>query len=180
MLTHVIIRTPTLRDETAFLQAVLRSRALHRGWVSPSSTSEQFRKLLERRRGDTHQVLLVWLRMPRALVGVINLSEIVRASFQSAYLGYYAFEPYAGKGLMREGMALAIAHAFDKIRLHRLEANIQPNNMRSKSLVHSLGFRHEGFSPRYLKIGGRWRDHERWALLAEDWAAFKRTKEPER
>jgi ribosomal-protein-alanine N-acetyltransferase len=70
---------------------------------------------------------------------------------------------------MREGITLVIAHAFNDLKLHRLEANIQPANLRSKGIVKSLGFEQEGFSKRYLKIGGRWRDHERWALLAEEW-----------
>jgi ribosomal-protein-alanine N-acetyltransferase len=62
-----------------------------------------------------------------------------------------------------------VTHAFDTMKLHRLEANIQPANARSKALVKRLGFRREGMSPRYLKINGRWRDHERWAILSEDW-----------
>jgi ribosomal-protein-alanine N-acetyltransferase len=99
---------------------------------------------------------------------VVNISEIVRGIFQSAYLGYYAFEPLAGHGLMRQGLGRVIDHAFDKMRLHRLEANIQPQNRRSIRLVRSLGFRREGLSRRYLRIAGHWRDHERWALLAED------------
>jgi [ribosomal protein S5]-alanine N-acetyltransferase len=103
------------------------------------------------------------------IAGVVNVSEIVRGSFQSAYLGYFAFEPFAGRGFLRSGLSLVIAHCFGELRLHRLEANIQPNNARSIALVKSLGFRMEGFSPRYLKIGGRWRDHERWALLSENW-----------
>ena len=70
--------------------------------------------------------------------------------------------------LMTEAVRLAAAHAFGVLGLHRLEANIQPENLRSIALVKRLGFRLEGFSPRYLRIGGEWRDHERWALLAEE------------
>ena len=103
------------------------------------------------------------------LAGVVNVNEIVRYSFQSAYLGYYAFTPHAACGFMREGLQLVIERAFDELRLHRLEANIQPANVRSIALVRSLGFRNEGLSRRYLKISGRWRDHERWALLVDDW-----------
>jgi ribosomal-protein-alanine N-acetyltransferase len=103
------------------------------------------------------------------LAGVINVSEIVRGSFQSAYLGYYAFSPHDGRGYMFQGLRAVIRDAFVVHRLHRLEANIQPVNGRSRSLVRGLGFRREGYSPRYLTISGRWRDHERWALTIEDW-----------
>ena len=103
------------------------------------------------------------------LTGVINLNEIVRGLFQSAYLGYYAFTPFAGEGYMTEGLTLVLDQAFGPLGLNRLEANIQPRNKSSSRLVSRLGFRLEGFSPRYLKIGGRWRDHERWAVLADEW-----------
>jgi ribosomal-protein-alanine N-acetyltransferase len=126
-------------------------------WIR--ATEPRRRRLLVRRRTDD------------AIVGVVNLNEIVRGSFQSAYLGYYAFRPHAGQGYMTEGLALVLRHAFRGLGLHRLEANIQPGNWRSRDLVRRLGFRKEGFSPRYLKIGGRWRDHERWAIVREAWAA---------
>ena len=95
--------------------------------------------------------------------------EIVRGDFQGAYIGYYLFVPHTGKGYMLEGLRLVLERAFRELALHRVEANIQPGNVRSLRLVKRLGFRREGFSPRYLKIGGRWRDHERWALLVEEW-----------
>jgi ribosomal-protein-alanine N-acetyltransferase len=72
---------------------------------------------------------------------------------------------------MREGVQLAIRRCFRELGLHRLEANIQPANRRSIELVASLGFRNEGLALRFAKVAGRWRDHERWALLADEWRA---------
>jgi ribosomal-protein-alanine N-acetyltransferase len=72
---------------------------------------------------------------------------------------------------MTEGLRLVLRDAFDRIRLHRVEANVQPGNVRSIALVERIGFRREGYSPRYLKIGGRWRDHVRYAILAEEFSA---------
>jgi [ribosomal protein S5]-alanine N-acetyltransferase len=152
-----------------FLAAVRASRKLHHPWVQAPSTPARFRKALARWQGaKTHAAFFV-LQGRRDLVGVVNVSEIVRGSFQSAYLGYYAFEPLAGQGLMQEGLSQVITRAFRKMKLHRLEANIQPSNTRSIRLVRRLGFRREGYSPRYLKVAGRWRDHERWAILSENW-----------
>ena len=107
------------------------------------------------------------------LTGVFELSEITRGILQSAYLGFYAMVTHEGQGYMQEGLQLVLRHAFRGLRLHRVEANIQPANKRSITLVKRGGFRKEGLSRRYLKIGGRWRDHERWALLYEDWRALR-------
>ena len=166
---RVSIREGKLEDEAPFLAAVERSRALHHPWVQPPHTPDAFRDYLSKRQDSRGASFFIWLEEPRELVGVVNLDEIVHGCFRSAYLGYYAFRPYAGRGLMKAGLAKVITHAFDAIRLHRLEANIQPGNRPSKALVKKLGFHREGLSPRYLKINGRWRDHERWAILSEDW-----------
>lgn len=103
------------------------------------------------------------------MVGVFDLSQIYYGIMQSGYLGYYAFAPYARRGYMRDGLQLMLRYAFRSLRLHRVESNIQPANKRSIALVRRAGFVREGYSHRYLKIYGRWRDHERWALLVEDW-----------
>lgn len=167
--SRVSIRPGVLADEEEFLAAVTRSRALHHPWVQAPATSDAFRDYISKRQDARSAVFFVGLNDPRALVGVVNVSEIVHGAFRSAYLGYYAFVPHAGHGLMKEGLGQVIAHAFTVMKLHRLEANIQPENHASKALVKKLGFRREGLSPRYLKINGRWRDHERWAILSEDW-----------
>jgi [ribosomal protein S5]-alanine N-acetyltransferase len=125
---------------------------------------------LERISSDSHRGFLIVHREAGTVVGVINLNNLIRCAFQNAFLGYYCFLPHARQGLMHEGMLLVLQHAFGELKLHRLEANIQPGNSASIALVRKCGFVREGLSRRYLKICGRWADHERWALLAE---AFK-------
>lgn len=168
---EVSIRAPTVRDRRRFLLGVRRSAMLHRGWVAPPRTAAAYRQHLQRFASDDHESFLVVHSTSSELAGVINISHVVRASFQSAYLGYYAFSGFEGRGLMRQGMLLVLRYAFRNLRLHRVEANIQPRNVASRRLLVRLGFTREGYSKRYLKIGGRWRDHERWALLAEDFAS---------
>jgi [ribosomal protein S5]-alanine N-acetyltransferase len=169
----VYLEPPSMRRSADFIDAVARSRRLHGRWSSPPSTPEQYRKFVERARKTSNESRLVCTR-EGDLAGVINISEIVRGVFCSGYLGYYAFVPYDGCGYMRAGLAAVIRLAFHGYGLHRLEANIQPENSRSIALVQSLGFEREGYSPRYLKIGGRWRDHERWAIRSESWLAMRK------
>jgi len=168
MAERVFIRPGVLADEEQFLAAVEQSRALHHPWVQAPATSSAFRHYLGQRVAPRGAAFFVWQK-PDRLVGAINLDEIVRGCFHSAYLGYYAFEPFEGRGFMKQGLSQVVTHAFRRMKLHRLEANIQPGNTASKALVRKLGFRREGLSPRYLKINGRWRDHERWAMISEDW-----------
>jgi len=103
------------------------------------------------------------------IVGSVEISRIARGNFQSAYLGYRIAAGQRRQGYMAEALQLALRHAFRTLKLHRVEANIEPGNEASIALVQRAGFTREGFSRRYLKHGGRWRDHERWALLREDW-----------
>lgn len=162
------LRAPTARDGRRFLALVRASKKLHGAWVSAPATPEAFRDYLARTRKVDREAFLVCRREDDEIVGVINISQIFHGSFRSAYLGFYAFAPHAGDGYMTEGLGLVLRHAFGPMKLHRLEANIQPANGPSIALVKRCGFRLEGFSPRYLMLGGRWRDHERWAILAEE------------
>jgi [ribosomal protein S5]-alanine N-acetyltransferase len=156
-------------DREPFLAMVRESRELHRPWAFPPERGDQFAELLARSaREDVLCLLVRPLEAPRDIAGVFTISQIVRGLFQSAYLGYYAAAAYAGRGYMREALELVLDHAFDALGLHRLEANIQPGNASSIALARGAGFRLEGFSPRYLLIGGQWRDHERYAITAEE------------
>jgi ribosomal-protein-alanine N-acetyltransferase len=130
-------------------------------------TEAQKQKYLARLASECHYGLLVVRREDKLLAGVINLNNVVRGSFQSAALGYYAFSPFERQGHMEEGMLLVIRLAFTQLKLHRLEANVQPDNRASIALLRKCGFVREGFSRRFLKVGGHWRDHERWAILKD-------------
>jgi ribosomal-protein-alanine N-acetyltransferase len=164
-----IIERPSRQRQEEFLKAVARSRTLHLHWVSPPQTVEAFATYLTRLQQPAY--VGYWVRTPsNELAGVININEIVRGTFCSGYLGYYAFVPHNGCGYMTRGLRTVVSQAFRTLRLHRLEANIQPENEFSRRLIQRLGFRQEGVSSRYLKVAGRWRDHERWALTVEEWS----------
>jgi len=163
---RVYLRRPSPSDETGFLAAARASGALHRPWASPPATPAAFGDYLRRMERDENAAFLVCRRDTDTIAGAIEITNIVLGRFRSGYLGYYAFSGHERRGFMREGLLLVIAEAFNGLGLHRLEANIQPGNAASIALVRSCGFSKEGYSPRYLRIGGRWRDHERWAILA--------------
>jgi ribosomal-protein-alanine N-acetyltransferase len=166
MKSPIYLRQPGSEDRGAFLEAVRHSKPLHRPWISAPATSLEFHAYLKKMAEPANHAYLVCRRDTDQIAGVINLTNVIMGAFHSGYLGYYAFAGQERCGYMREGLKAVVAHAFRTLRLHRLEANIQPDNRASLALARTCGFRREGYSPRYLKIGGRWRDHELWAILA--------------
>ncbi len=165
---RVYLRTPSARDERTFLRLARASKRLHRTFVFAPATPKAFRDYLARMRKRDAKAFLVCRKDDDAIVGVFNISVILRGPLRTAFLGYWAFAGTEGRGYMTEGLGLVLRHAFGPMKLHRLEANIQPNNPRSSALAKRAGFRLEGYSLRYIKIAGRWRDHERWAITAEE------------
>ena len=125
--------------------------------------------MLARSQRDDTDTVLVCDVVAGAPMGLISLSNLVSGAFRSATLGYWIGERHAGRGLMGEALDLYLRRAFETLGLHRVEANVRPENTPSRALVRGRGFFLEGYSPRYLEIDGRWCDHERWALLAEEW-----------
>jgi [ribosomal protein S5]-alanine N-acetyltransferase len=174
--TRIFLREPTTNDRDEIIARNRASRALHRGWVTPPTDAGGFARWMARSRRANVKTLLVRRFDDGTIVGVFVLSEIVRGLFRSAYLGYYVMQPFAGAGFMSEAMPLVLRHAFTSLKLHRVEANVQPENAASIALVKRSGFRLEGFSPRYLKVAGRWRDHQRWAILIDDWQLLRRRR----
>lgn len=105
------------------------------------------------------------------LVGHVNLGNIVRRAFASAYAGYWVDHRVAGRGVIPTALALAVDHAFGPGGLHRIEVNIRPENVPSRRVVEKLGFREEAYHQRYMHIDGGWRDHLGYAMTSEEVAA---------
>ncbi|AFZ30765.1 GCN5-related N-acetyltransferase [Gloeocapsa sp. PCC 7428] len=169
MSLRVFIRRPTAEDYQGLLSLHQRSQDFHFPWVFPPLNEQECKDYINRCQNEDFEGLLICHSTNNKIIGVANLSQIFYRAFQNAYLGYYVDVNFAGQGFMSEGVRLAIDYAFYTLGLHRVEANIQPENTASINLVKRLRFTKEGFSQRYLKINGEWRDHERWALTFEDW-----------
>ena len=165
----VYLRPPTADDEDEFLVLMQNSQGFHQPWASAPTDTTRFATYLSDAGRSDFEAMLVCRRTDNAILGFFNLSQIVRRTLESAFLGYAVGHRFAGRGYMRAGLELVLRRGFLVLGLHRIEANIQPDNIASIALARGAGFRREGFSPRYLKIGGQWRDHERWAVLIEDW-----------
>ncbi len=163
------MRYPKKLDAADFIEKGKKSKNFHKGLVSPPSDIKSFEEYIAKNNSDSNENLLICLKNSDEIIGVINFSQIFYGGFKNAYLGYYLFQEFSGKGFMTEALKLALKFAFQRLKLHRLEANIQPHNLTSKNLVMRCGFSMEGFSPKYLKINGKWCDHERWAIIKEDW-----------
>lgn len=165
----VTLAPVSAQDCDAFVAAVLASRDLHHPWINPADSTVRFQEWLQHLRRDDQEAYLIRHQTCGELVGYISVGNIVRRAFRSAHLGYGAFSSHAGRGLMAQGLSAVVDAAFLDLGLHRLEANIQPDNAASLALVRKLGFQREGYSPGYLMVDSAWRDHERWAIRTEIW-----------
>ena len=165
----VFLRQPTAEDFAEYVRLAKQSEKFHRGLMKMAKTREEFDAFLRRSEQETNECFLICRNEDRAIAGMINLSQIFRGSFQNAYLGYGLGVKFTGQGLITEAIKLILKYAFTDLRLHRVEANVQPHNTTSIAVLQKTNFTKEGFSRKYLKVGGRWRDHERWAIIAEDY-----------
>jgi len=146
-----------------------RSKYHFRGVVQPTYDREAFKGLLKESQSEATEFFFIIRVADDELIGTIALSQIFRKRFQNAYLGYLLGAGFTGSGYMTEAVRLILRFAFRELKLHRIEANVQPDNEPSRAVLRRCGFSMEGYSQKYLKIGGRWRDHERWAIIRENW-----------
>jgi len=177
-------------DVAPYRRAVRASRGRLAQW-NPVDPDDLVRHL--QRQSRDRRTFLIHALTPEGdhdIVGKINVTDVVRGRFESAAMGYDAYDPYAGRGLFSEGLRLVLDLAFAPesdggMGLHRVEATVQPGNVRSAGLLRSLGFAREGFSPRLLWLPGpdgveAWRDHDSYVMRREGWPSLRYPTAPGR
>lgn len=160
----LILQPVGRKDAAELIEGNIASKHYHAPWMRNFTDQAGFDEWFCNLQSSASQSLIAREAKSGGITGVFTFSQIFMKAFCNAYLGYYGMVQFAGHGFMTEGLKRAVSYGFEEIGLHRIEANIQPDNLRSITLVQRAGFRKEGFSPRYLHINGAWRDHERWAL----------------
>jgi ribosomal-protein-alanine N-acetyltransferase len=169
----VFLRYVTIDDFDEMLALNRESLEFYKGLINPPLDFESFKVYAERNLDEANECFVICQNVDNKIVGAINLSQIFRKAFQNCYLGYSLGVNYIGKGFMTEAVELVLQHAFENLKLHRVEANVQPHNLASIKVLQRCGFTKEGFSRKYLKIDDIWCDHERWAIIFEDWLERK-------
>jgi ribosomal-protein-alanine N-acetyltransferase len=173
---RVYLRYPTMQDYAAWAELRALSRQHLTPWEPQWARDELTRSSFRRRlraaqreaRDDLGYSYLIFGETPLRLVGGLNISNVRRGIAQTASIGYWIGAPYAGRGLMTDTVRTVAPFAFATLRLHRLEAACLPTNVASTRVLEKAGFRLEGRARQYLKIDGRWQDHNLYALLHDD------------
>ncbi len=171
----VLLRPIRLRDKTTWTEVRARNATWLRPWDATSpdgpgdalpSFAAMVRHLSAEARASRAMPFVIDYQ--GSLVGQLTVGGISWGSLRAAHVGYWIDEAVAGRGIMPTAVALASDHCWQGLGLHRVEINIRPENVASCRVVEKLGFRLEGVRPRYLHIDGAWRDHNTYALHAEE------------
>lgn len=178
---EVAVRPLEARDGAAWSELRLRNER----WLAPWEGRPPSQPVASWRDRNSPAVFAVMLRQQRKqaraglllpfavtvdgrLAGHVTVSGVTRGAFDSAHVGYWVDERVAGRGVTTTALALVLDHCFGPIGLHRIEANVRPENAASLRVLDKLGFTAEGSHRRYLFIDEAWRDHLAFALLVED------------
>ncbi|MEE8500916.1 MAG: GNAT family protein [Kiloniellales bacterium] len=173
---RVYLQLPVQRNWDAWAALRAESRDFLAPWEPPwaydSLTRGAYRRRLKTYKSEMRQGLtysfLIFRRIDDALLGGITLSNLRRGVAQSATLGYWIGAAHSRQGYMTEALAAVLEFAFSRLELHRVEAACLPANEASRRLLLKSGFREEGYAREYLRINGRWQDHQLYAMLRSE------------
>jgi ribosomal-protein-alanine N-acetyltransferase len=173
---NIFLKNLEVTDADALLKLELRNKDFFQTYTSLRVDSfytlegqvtriKRNEQLLE---DDQYYFFGIFLNETDELIGVIMLSEVLRGSLQSCYVGYFLDRKNNGKGFMTEAVRLVVRFAFEQLKLHRLEAGVMPHNLGSIRVLEKAGFHKEGIAKKNVKINGRWEDHQILAIINED------------
>ena len=173
---RVFLRPPERGDYEEWASIRARSRNFLAPWepswpadaLSRASYRARIARYAEDWRTDQGYNFFIF-RADDVLTGGVGLSNLRRGVAETASLGYWIGEPHARQGLMTAALPLVLDFAFERLRLHRVEAACLPTNVPSRALLSRTGFQQEGYARNYLLIDGKWQDHLLFAILREDW-----------
>lgn len=173
---NVYLRHPIAADYAMWRDVREKSRAFLAPWeptwapgeLDKTSFRRRLRRYAQEIRNDTGYPFFVFRKADHQLVGGLTLAPVRRGVTQTATLGYWMGEAYAGQGLMTEAATAALKYSFDTLQLHRIEAACLPTNAASVRLLEKIGFSREGYARAYLCIADRWQDHVLFAIVAGD------------
>lgn len=166
-----VTRLLDLADASA-LAAVLRDNRSHLApwqplrddsWFTDEGQLQAADKALEQHTAGTAVPLVI--QQDDAVVGAITLQSVIRGAFQSCSVGYWLAESAQGQGLATLALRQTVGLAFGPLKLHRVQAETVPANVRSQQVLHRLGFKQYGAAEKYLHLAGRWQDNLLYQLL---------------
>lgn len=176
---NIHIRPLAITDTNDILRMITTNRAFlqpfdpirEESFFTYEFQRNHIEETIESFKNDKGYAFAICLNDTNTIIGRITLSAISRGPFQNAYMGYFIDQQYNGKGYATHAVHLAARFAFEEIDLHRIQAGVLPRNIGSIRVLEKNKFRYEGLAKRYLRINGRWEDHNLYAITREDWSA---------
>jgi len=158
----------------AYSSMLPRKNEWDTGNRSPQELSRaNFLKLLKSQREnqarDRVYDLGIFTTPDMKLIGIVSLMDIIRGLFQNAFLGLTIFNRYWKSGYGKAATEAILDIAFNDLGLHRLEAGVEPRNIRCLRGIRAFGFRKEGRKKRAVYLRGQWRDLMMYSLTCEDY-----------
>jgi ribosomal-protein-alanine N-acetyltransferase len=174
--SNIYIRQLDASDATALLELQINNKEFFRtyaptrieGFYTIEGQTKAIEANIAKSESGSSYSFGIFLNETDQLIGNVALTEILRGSLQSCYIGYSMDQQQNGKGYMTEAVMLVVDFAFKELKLHRIEAGVMPHNIRSMKVLEKAGFHKEGIAIKNVKINGKWEDHQVLAIVGAD------------
>ena len=135
---------------------------------SPDEAWKEIQKSMKHVESGSAILWGIALSQSNQLIGTCTIFNINKQN-RNGEIGYILNRDHWGNGLMTEAISCVLAYAFDKLNLHRLEADTDPKNLASLALLEKLGFQREGYFRERWYVHGKWHDSVMLGLLKSEY-----------